>query len=234
MKLVENIKYNRLIFVLRPNKFSASFHAKTCNFFSFYQACRSQVLNTVWTEILVKKVSTSIRKSVASSLQNPKLQKWVASSDISRLWPNCLELSRLLKTVETLGQTVKTFRGKCWQGSTIDTHGLKIQGRGSRLSGKITSGVPYFGFYCIFINMCLNLPGGGPIFTLSPPPPLYESMGSICKEILTVFKSWSWLWRFQSQSRLRQTSDTVDTTSCTVRCLLVWSLWDCDKLIALT
>jgi hypothetical protein len=171
LKLVENIKYNRLIFVLRPNKFSASFHAKTCNFFSFYQACRSQVLNTVWTEILVKKVSTSIRKSVASSLQNPKLQKWVASSDISRLWPNCLELSRLLKTVETLGQTVKTFRGKCWQGSTIDTHGLKIQGRGSRLSGKITSGVPYFGFYCIFINMCLNLPGGGPIFTLSPPPP---------------------------------------------------------------
>ncbi len=74
MKLVENIKDNRLIFVLRPNKFSASFHTKTRLFLVFI---RLVGLNIVWTEILVKKVSTSIRMNVAGSLQNPKLQKWV-------------------------------------------------------------------------------------------------------------------------------------------------------------
>jgi hypothetical protein len=50
--------------------------------------------------------------------------------------------------------------------AAIDAHGLKIQGRGyvmffskilrgQGFQEKLPGGVPYFGFYCIFINVIL-------------------------------------------------------------------------------
>ncbi len=66
----------------------------------------------------------------------------------------------------------------------IDAHGLKIQGTGSSdfchnpcgveaFLTKLPEGVPYFGFYCIFINKSFKFRLGGSMFTL---PPLCASM----------------------------------------------------------
>jgi hypothetical protein len=66
----------------------------------------------------------------------------------------------------------------------IETHSLKIQGRGylmfllksqggSRVSGENSQaggGSPYFGVYCIFINKCIKVCLRGVLYLPLPPP----------------------------------------------------------------
>jgi hypothetical protein len=117
---------------------------------------------------------------------------------------------------------------------SIDAHGLKIQGKGylmflpkslgggggSRLSGKIAGGSPYFGFYCIlltsFSKICLGVLFHPPS-TLTPPPPcvLLWQEDRRCQiwswKILVICKFNTKLWKKLTLSKVAS-SKTIKMT----------------------
>ncbi len=110
-------------------------------------------------------------------------------------WETLLQLLNTMWTNNTLKPLVQL---RFWIRSsfhltisipTIDAHGLKIQGRGYLMflakiprggqgfQEKLPGGSPYFGFYCIFINKCLEICLRGVLYLPSPHlTPLCASM----------------------------------------------------------